>query len=84
MKAENRSFTWWRSRLVLVLILVLLQGSQQLFDLIGEVGLLDQVLSGLVTRRTLTTDRQLLFATHDTCTQVCEHAAAETLHISVS
>lgn len=46
-------FTWWGSVGVRVLVLGLLQGSQQLFDLIGEVRLLDQVLGGLVTLGTL-------------------------------
>lgn len=44
-------FTWWRS--VGVLVLGLLQGAQQLFDLVGKVGLLDQVFSRLVTRGAL-------------------------------
>lgn len=43
----GKLLTGWRSALVLVLVLGLLQGTQQLFDLVGEVGLLDQVLGGL-------------------------------------
>lgn len=42
--------TWRRSTLVLGL----LQGAQQLFNLVREVRLLDQVFSRLVARNTLT------------------------------